>query len=78
MNDKQKRHAGNILSSGRHLLQLINDILDLSKVEAGRMELELSPFDLSQALKDVQAIVRALAVKKGIDLALEAQAPAVL
>ena len=50
LNEKQAEYLQDILASGRHLLSLINDILDLSKVEAGRMELELGPFDLPTAL----------------------------
>ncbi|MFC2079492.1 PAS domain S-box protein, partial [Candidatus Bipolaricaulota bacterium] len=47
LNEKQTQYVGNILQSGRHLLSLINDILDLSKVEAGKMELDLSDVDAS-------------------------------
>ncbi len=46
VNEKQAEYLQDVLASGRHLLSLINDILDLSKVEAGRLELELGPFDL--------------------------------
>ncbi len=46
LNEEQAEYTDDILSSGRHLLSLINEILDLSKVEAGRMELELAKFDL--------------------------------
>ncbi|HSB41800.1 MAG TPA: ATP-binding protein [Methylomirabilota bacterium] len=71
LNPKQEEYLQDVLSSGRHLLSLINDILDLSKVEAGRMELELSRFDLPQALQDTLVLVRERAVRHGIDLSLE-------
>jgi signal transduction histidine kinase len=54
--------------SGRHLLSLINDILDLSKIEAGRMELELSEFDLPQAIDNALILVRERASRRGIRL----------
>ena len=68
LNPRQLKYSNNILSSGRHLLQLINDILDLSKVEAGRMELSPSAFGVEQAMLEVQSIVKTLANKKGIHL----------
>src|SRR5207247_10540654 len=52
VNEKQEEYLNDILGSGRHLLSLINDILDLSKVEAGQMELELSEFSLRDALQN--------------------------
>ncbi|MEO8594591.1 MAG: ATP-binding protein [Candidatus Solibacter sp.] len=60
-----------ILSSARHLLQLINDILDLSKVEAGRMEFHPERCDLGAIAAEVRDVVRPLADKKGLHLALE-------
>ena len=71
LNDKQSQYAGNIHHSGKHLLQLINDILDLAKIEAGRQELETARFDPLAAVRDVQAIVRSLAAKKDIAIAIE-------
>jgi signal transduction histidine kinase len=71
INAKQEEYLQDVLSSGRHLLSLINDILDLSKVEAGRMELELARFDLPQTLQDTRTLVRERAARHGIILALE-------
>jgi PAS domain S-box-containing protein len=65
---KQEKYVGNILSSGQHLLHLVNDILDLSKIEAGRMEMQLSTFDPLEALRNVEALVKPLAEKKDIRL----------
>jgi signal transduction histidine kinase len=70
LNEKQEDYLQDVLSSGRHLLSLINDILDLSKVEAGRMELELGRFDLPQALQDTLILVRERATRHGIALDL--------
>jgi signal transduction histidine kinase len=68
VNDKQAEYLQDILSSGRHLLSLINDILDLSKVEAGRLELELGRFDLPTALDNALTLVRERATQYGITL----------
>jgi signal transduction histidine kinase len=68
LNEKQAEYTEDILSSGRHLLSLINEILDLSKVEAGRMELELATFDLPLAIDNARTFVRERATKHGITL----------
>ena len=68
VNEKQAEYLRDILSSGRHLLSLINDILDLSKVEAGRLELELGRFHLPTALDDALTLVRERATRHGITL----------
>ena len=68
LNEKQAEYTDDILSSGRHLLSLINEILDLSKVEAGRMELELAAFDLPLAIDNARTFVRERATKHGINL----------
>jgi signal transduction histidine kinase len=60
-----------VLSSGKHLLGLINEILDLAKIEAGKMELQIDPALLSDVLESVQNTMRSLAVKKGINLHVE-------
>jgi signal transduction histidine kinase len=66
LNEKQAEYTEDILSSGRHLLSLINEILDLSKVEAGRMELELAAFDLPLAIDNARTFVRERATRHGI------------
>jgi signal transduction histidine kinase len=68
LNEKQAEYTDDILTSGRHLLSLINEILDLSKVEAGRMELELATFDLPLAIDNARTFVRERATKHGINL----------
>src|SRR6185437_12920598 len=74
INDKQAEYLDDILSSGNHLLSLINDVLDLSKVEAGQVELDIAPFSLREALERGVVMVRERASRNGIDLTLE-QAP---
>jgi signal transduction histidine kinase len=71
LNDKQAEYIEDIHASGRHLLALINDILDLSKVEAGRMELDLAEFDVPAALDNAIALVKERAQRHGIRLALD-------
>jgi signal transduction histidine kinase len=68
LNDKQNEYVDDILSSGRHLLSLINDILDLSKIEAGRMELEVTTFHLPDAIDNALLLVRERASRHGIKL----------
>ncbi|OGA24495.1 MAG: hypothetical protein A3H34_03505, partial [Betaproteobacteria bacterium RIFCSPLOWO2_02_FULL_67_19] len=71
LNAKQAEYVGDIHASGKHLLQLINDILDLSKIEAGRMELDLAEFDLPSALQNAMTLVKERAQRHGIALSLE-------
>jgi GAF domain-containing protein len=68
LNEKQDEYVRDIYASGTHLLSLINDILDLSKVEAGRMELELADFHLPQAIENALVLVRERALRRGIML----------
>jgi two-component system, NtrC family, sensor kinase len=68
LNEKQEEYLKDIYASGTHLLSLINDILDLSKIEAGRMELELTDFDLPQAIDNALTLVRERAARRGIAL----------
>jgi signal transduction histidine kinase len=71
LNDKQSEYVADIADSGRHLLSLINDILDLSKIEAGRMELDASDFDLANAVRRAASLVRERAERRGIALATQ-------
>ena len=68
LNEKQADYVDDVLSSGQHLLNLINDILDLAKVEAGRMELQPSTFELPELLENAASMVRERATRQGIDL----------
>jgi signal transduction histidine kinase len=67
LSDKQKEYCHHIYDSGKHLLSLINDILDLSKVEAGKMDLELSRFDLKETLGKCFVLLGDSAKKRGIE-----------
>jgi signal transduction histidine kinase len=71
LNDKQAEYVDDVLTSGQHLLNLINDILDLAKVEAGRMELQPSIFPLNGALETAVAMVRESAARQGLTLTSE-------
>jgi signal transduction histidine kinase/putative methionine-R-sulfoxide reductase with GAF domain len=68
LNEKQEEYLRDIHASGQHLLSLINDILDLSKIEAGRMVLELTDFDLPTAIENALTLVRERAGRRGIAL----------
>src|SRR5258706_2610253 len=71
LNEKQMRFNDHVRNGARHLLALINDILDLSKIEAGQLELHPEPFNISQAAPMVISTVRTLAMKKRLTLDIE-------
>jgi len=70
VNAKQAEYLDDILSSGNHLLSLINDVLDLSKVEAGQVELEIAPFSLQEALERGVVMMRERALEGGVKVTL--------
>ena len=72
VNEKQAEYLEDIISSGNHLLSLINDVLDLSKVEAGQVELEVHPFSLREALERGVVMVRERATEDGVRVAFAA------
>src|SRR6185295_16616985 len=72
VNEKQAEYLDDIVSSGNHLLSLINDVLDLSKVEAGQVELEVGPFSLREALERGVVMVREQATDEGVQVELSA------
>jgi signal transduction histidine kinase len=71
LNDKQKRYAATIHKSGRDLLEMINDILDLAKMEAGKMEVRLTEFRLDAVIHEQVDLVSTMAEDKNIDLRVE-------
>jgi signal transduction histidine kinase len=68
---KQKEYLSDVLTSARHLLQLINDVLDLAKVEAGKMELHPETFPVRKAVEEVTAVIKGVAQKRRIALGIE-------
>lgn len=68
LNEKQLRYVNNITVSGSHLLKLINDVLDISKVEAGKMELHVEKFSISGSVSEVKSLLVPLASKKNIEI----------
>jgi signal transduction histidine kinase len=72
VNAKQQEYLDDILTSASHLLALINDVLDLSKVEAGQVELQVAPFSLQEALERGVSMVRERATQDGVQLTLHA------
>lgn len=66
LNEKQTKYANNIHTSGKHLLTLVNDILDLSKVEAGKIELTIEEIPLKETLSECETLVKTLASKKNL------------
>jgi signal transduction histidine kinase len=72
MTDRQRAFVGDIFSSGKHLLSLINDILDLSKVEAGKMTLDLEPVQVSSLLANSLSIIKEKAAARDIHLEMHA------
>lgn len=74
LNEKQKRYVGNIFTSGNHLLQLINNILDIAKIEAGRLTLYCEEFPVAPVIGETVSIVGTLAGKKDISLVYDIDA----
>ena len=71
LNEKQKSYAHNIMTSGKHLLMLINQVLDMSKMEAGKMGLERTLVPLPELLKEITVLVADLVAKKGLHMGVE-------
>jgi PAS domain S-box-containing protein len=74
LNEKQLKFSNNILKSGEHLLAIINNVLDLSIIEAGKMELECETFSLQEIFEEVRILTLSLAIRKNITLTLENKA----
>ena len=72
VSEEHKEYLGDILASSRHLLQLVNDVLDLAKVESGKLDLRTEPVKLGSLLCEVRDVLRILADKKNISIAVDA------
>jgi len=72
LNEKYKGYAGDILKSGQHLLSLINDVLDMAKIEAGKMTLHYEPVSLKEVCEDAVRLMRGKAQEAGLTIAVEA------
>jgi signal transduction histidine kinase len=68
LNEKQQRYLGHVQRDAQHLLEVINDILDLSKIEAGQMDLHVESFDASEVIGDAVNAMRPIAAAKGLVL----------
>ncbi|MDD3013427.1 MAG: GAF domain-containing sensor histidine kinase [Candidatus Gastranaerophilales bacterium] len=68
LSDKQKQYLGNITNSGKHLLSLINDLLDISKIEAESMEVNYERFDSEELIKNIVSSIKSLAIQKNITI----------
>jgi PAS domain S-box-containing protein len=73
LNPEQSKQLGMVRNSSRHLLELINDVLDISKIEANQLEMAALPFDLPESLARVVALIRPAAEKKGLELLVQVQ-----
>jgi two-component system CheB/CheR fusion protein len=71
LNEKQKKYVNNVLTSGKHLLLLINQILDMAKVEAGKMKLALSSLPMKSLLNEISLLIADMASKKKLQMVLE-------
>ncbi|MCK9195565.1 MAG: PAS domain-containing sensor histidine kinase [Syntrophales bacterium] len=71
LNEKQKKYANNVLTSGKHLLLLINQILDMAKVEAGKMTLSLSSLPMKSLLNEISLLTADMVSKKKLEMVLE-------
>jgi two-component system CheB/CheR fusion protein len=71
LNEKQRQYVNNVLSNGKHLLLLINQILDMAKVEAGKMKLALSSLPMKNILDEISTLVADMACKKKIEMSIE-------
>lgn len=73
LTDRQRKYVANILESGRNLLELIDQVLDISKVQVGRLGLTLTPIDMAETIRDIAMLARPLASKRDITLTLDSE-----